>query len=90
MIYRVYRLSSALEYSLPVLVALASILGIIGIIIVALLSSEANKYLKKFNIKTGLLGVNPNNVSLLIDEAQRLAQGPSSLPVAQAWPAPRR
>jgi hypothetical protein len=90
LIYRVYRLSSALGYSMPVLVALGSILGIIGIVIVALLSGEANKYLKKFNIKTGLLGVNPQKVSLMLDEAQRLAQGPGTLPVAQAWPAPGR
>jgi hypothetical protein len=90
LIYRVYCLARALSYSVPALVALGSILGLIGIIIVALLSSEANKYLKKFNIQTGLLGVNPNKVSQLIDEAQRLAQGASPLPVAQAWSPPPR
>ena len=87
LVYRVYKLSSALEYTAPPLMALACFLGIIGIVIIALLSGEANKFLKKFNIKVGLLGANPNTVEQMLNQAQQAA---SPLPMAQAWSAPPR
>jgi hypothetical protein len=73
LMYRLYQLAKALEYRVPLLVSLCVFLGIIGLIVIVMVSNEATKYLKKFDIRVGLLGASPGSVLARLEQLQALA-----------------
>ena len=91
LIYRLYQLASSLEYTLAILIALCAFLGIIGLIVIVMVSSKATTYLKTFGIPVGFLGVPQATVLQWLDQLQATATArPNTygggLPVAQSVP----
>jgi uncharacterized membrane protein len=65
-----YRLARSIDSASPVLWAILSALGCVGVLVVVLLSNQATKWFSKQGLKVGLLG--PTRASLAAFEQTRV------------------